>query len=214
MADETPKRVTEDQMTAAWAANVKSLFDQHLEDIEQGKTIGKGWAALALRQAEADHQIVLQMAQNGAALANRVNNDAASISAALNTVATQQLARDQSTAAFLQTMVAAGAFNQQTADNAMSGKLAAQFEGTITKALDAAVAAATQTAPPAQGTTGVAQGATQAMTATANNAMMSELAAMVAALQAQQVKLAEVIGVLLVRVAGEEVKPLTTPAAA
>jgi len=52
------------------------------------------------------------------------------------------------------------------------------------------------------------------MTATANSAMMSELAAMVAALQAQQVKLAEVVGVLLVRVTGEEVKPLTTPAAA
>jgi len=203
-----------DPTTAAWPANVKALFDAHLEDIQQDKTNAKGWAALALRQAEANQALINQLAQNAVTQANLVNNNAASLANLVNSTAVQQVSRDQGATSFWEGLLKASGLAQQTANNAMSNKVAEQFEGIASKAIDAAITAATTSTPVAQGTTGVAQGTTQAMTATANSAMMSELAAMVAALQAQQVKLAEVVGVLLVRVTGEEVKPLTTPAAA
>ena len=201
-----------DPTTAAWPANVKALFDAHLEDVQQDKVSAKGWAGLALRQAEANHNLITQLAQNAVTQANLVNSNAASLAQLMNSSAVQQVSRDQGANSFWEGLLKASGLSQQTANNSMSNKLADQFEGTVTKALDAAIAASAQGNPQVQGTTGVAQGTTQAMTATANSAMMSELAGMIAALQAQQVKLAEVVGVLLVRVTGEEVKPLTPPA--
>jgi len=203
-----------DPTTAAWPANVKALMDEHLATVQQGTASSKAYEALLLRHIDDEHNIILQLAQNAVTQANLVNNNAASLANLVNSTAVQQVSRDQGATSFWEGLLKASGLAQQTANNAMSNKVAEQFEGIASKAIDAAITAATTSTPVAQGTTGVAQGTTQAMTATANSAMMSELAAMVAALQAQQVKLAEVVGVLLVRVTGEEVKPLTTPAAA
>lgn len=190
--------------TDAWATNIKALFDQHLEDVEQGKIVAKGWNALALRQAEADHQIILQMAQNGAALANLVNNSTAAA-----------VSRDNAAASAWQNLVLASALTNpaELAETAIGAKVTEQVRTAVDRAFETATVAAAQASPLPQGTTGVAQGSMQTTNAVAADAIMAQLAATTMAMQAQMAKLAEVVNVLLVRVTGEEVKPLTTPAA-
>ena len=189
--------------TDAWATNIKALFDQHLEDTEQGKVIAKGFSALALRQAEANHQIVLQMAQNGVALANLVNNATAA-----------NVSRDQAAASAWQNLVMASALTNpaELAETAIGAKVTEQVRTAVDRAFETATAAAAQASPLPQGTTGVAQGSMQATTAAGTDVTIANLVAANAAMTAQLAKLMSVVDVLLVRITGEEVKPLTTPA--
>lgn len=191
--------------TDAWATNIKALFDQHLADVQRAQESSKTAEATILRHVDDYHALAVQMMQNAVTTANVVNNATAT-----------EVARGQSAAAAWQNLVLAGALTNpaELAETAIGAKVTEQVRDAVSRAFDTVTAASAQASPLPQGTTGVAQGSMQTTNAVAADAIMAQLAATTMAMQAQMAKLAEVVNVLLVRVVGEEVKPLTTPAAA
>jgi hypothetical protein len=81
-----------------------------------------------------------------------------------------------------------------TAQGAMANNLTNQMRSVAFEAVQSALAQAAQTSPPAQGTTGVAQGGMQLGGGVATTAIMAQIA-----------KLAEAVNVLYIKVLGEEV---------
>jgi hypothetical protein len=208
-------------VAASWAANVKEAFEQVIVqtatqaaeraiDAKREVEYVDGWKALALRQAEANHQLVLQVATNNAALANRVNNDGASVSARL-----------ANAGMFWDNFLNSEAINNQnvaqSASDRMQAETAKGLQDTVKAAMDAAVANAGQANPVAMGTSGVNQGAMQTAKAISTDALADSVAAMQiqlaatnnaiqianTAIAAQISKLAELVTVLNLKVAGD-----------
>ena len=120
-----------------------------------------------LRWADDAHNVANLVANNSAALANRVSNLAAT----------------------WDNLVVAG-----EVDTTAQGKMAADLARSVAnEAVQQALAMTAQTAPPAQGTTGVAQGAMQMGGGVATAAILAQIA-----------KLAEAVNVLYIKVLGEE----------
>lgn len=183
-------------MLEAWSANVKAMFDQHLRDGEREREQVNDWRALAIEQARQNQQIVNRLAQDAATLSTRMAGDGATISARL-----------ASNAVTLDNIVSAGAVTNpaELAETAIGAKVTEQVRDATRTALDAAIAAATQTAPPAQGTTGVAQASLQAAEAATTNAMMTNMGVAIGSIASSMAELNKAMAVLLLRVTGDVV---------
>jgi hypothetical protein len=105
---------------------------------------------------------------------------------------TQHSQRAAANAASWDNLVLAGEIDT-TAQGAMANNLANQMRSVAFEAVQSAMSMTAQTAPPAQGTTGVAQGAMQLGGGVATAAILSQIA-----------KLAEAVNVLYIKVLGEE----------
>jgi hypothetical protein len=120
-----------------------------------------------LRWADDAHGVANLVANNSAVLANRANNLATT----------------------WDNLVIGG-----EVDTTAQGKMAADLARSVAnEAVQQALAMTAQTAPPAQGTTGVAQGAMQMGGGVATAAILAQIA-----------KLAEAVNVLYIKVLGEE----------
>jgi hypothetical protein len=162
---ETPEGF--DQTTlAAWAANLKALFDQHLRDGEREREGQNAWLAFALEGARVNAQIVTRMAQDHATLSTRTANNALTLDG----------------------IILAGALTNpaELAETAIGSKVAEEVRSAAKTAMEAAVAATTQTS-------GVAQGAIQSATGIADAALLAQIA-----------KLAEAVNALYLKVLGQE----------
>lgn len=105
---------------------------------------------------------------------------------------TQHSQRQASMATSWDNLVLAGEVDT-TAQGAMANNLANQMRSVAFEAVQAAMAQTAQTSAAAQGTTGVAQGGMQLGGSVATTAILAQIA-----------KLAEMVGVLYVKVVGEE----------
>ena len=121
-----------------------------------------------LRWADDAHNVANLVANNSALLANRANNLAVT----------------------WDNLVVAG-----EVDTTAQGKMASDLARSVAnEAVQQALAMTAQTAPPAQGTTGVAHGGMQLGGSVATTAILAQIA-----------KLAEAVNVLYIKVLGEEV---------
>ena len=194
----TVEEQSQQQMTNAWMAKVDAMWEAMQVDVKREQEYPDGWKALALRQAEANQQIVNRLAQGAATISERIQSDGASESA-----------RSNAAASAWQNLVLAGALTNpaELSETAIGAKVATEVRSVAKEAIDAAVAAVPGTSAPSQGTTGVAQGAIQTADAVATGAMVTQLAAMNNAMMAQMAKLAEAMNVLTLKVAALEVAP-------
>jgi len=194
----TVEEQSQQQMTNAWMAKVDAMWEAMQVDVKREQEYTDGWKALALRQAEANQQIVNRLAQGAATISERIQSDGASESARANAAASAW-----------QNLVLAGALTNpaELSETAIGAKVATEVRSVAKEAIDAAVAAVPGTSAPSQGTTGVAQGAIQTADAVATGAMVTQLAAMNNAMMAQMAKLAEAMNVLTLKVAALEVAP-------
>jgi hypothetical protein len=105
---------------------------------------------------------------------------------------TQHSQRTAANAASWDNLVIAGEVDT-TAQGSMANTLADRMRSVAFEAVQSAMSMTAQTAPPAQGTTGVAQGAMQMGGGVATAAILAQIA-----------KLAEAVNVLYIKVLGEE----------
>lgn len=120
-----------------------------------------------LRWADDAHNVANLVANNAAVLANRANNNALTFD---------------------------GLMFAGEVDTTAQGKMASDLARSVaSEAVNQALAMTAQTSPPAQGTTGVAQGAMQMGGGIATAAILAQIA-----------KLAEAVNVLYIKVLGEE----------
>jgi hypothetical protein len=179
MADEQ----YESKYDEGWETNFKGLTDAWNAD----------WLNNSKQRAGLQDQVnnlFLQNVQQAQALMNQVAQWGA-----------QEQARGARNAGTWDNLVFAGEIDT-TAQGAMGAKIAADVGDAAKKAIDEAIASAVVTSPPAQGTTGVAQGAVQADIAqvvansnTIQTALLAELA-----------QINKALAVILVKVTGEVVE--------
>ena len=178
----------------AFAVNLKSLVDSHLghTDVRESDgdvLLGERGHRSADLQSKINEQYLSQAANN-AALANTVAQN--------NSIVSNRIA---SNAAGIDTMVLGGLMTRpdEIAEAAIGKNVSDSTADVARDAIRSAVAATSQTSAPAQGTTGVAQGALQTQEPIL---LASELAGMVEvnkAMGVQLAKLAEAINVLIIR---------------
>lgn len=151
-----------------WLRQQEALTNQHIRDVDREREQRNDWAALALEQARQNQQIVNRLAQDGATISARVASNAATIDARL-----------ASAAATLDAVVGANAITAneaaQAADNRMMTDLANKFQNEAKEAIQAAVAAAVQSNPVNQGSTGTAQAGMQLDQSVAISALMAQM---------------------------------------
>jgi hypothetical protein len=173
----------ESKYDEGWETNFKGLTDAWNAD----------WLNNSKQRAGLQDQVnnlFLQNVQQAQALMNQVAQWGA-----------QEQARGARNAGTWDNLVFAGEIDT-TAQGAMGAKIAADVGDAAKKAIDEAIASAVVTSPPAQGTTGVAQGAVQADIAqvvansnTIQTALLAELA-----------QINKALAVILVKVTGEAVE--------
>jgi hypothetical protein len=177
-------KMTWDQaMTEAWSTNVKAMFEQHLRDGEREREQKNLSDALAQRVAEQQNALVSLIQTNAATLANRTAQNAATVDHLANIGGLAQLSEYRN----------------------IGAQVAEQASEAATAAINSALAQGAQSNPVAQGTAGLAQGAVQAGIAGVNVALLSNLAEVIAALGVQVSQIKDALGVILVKVVGEEV---------
>jgi hypothetical protein len=193
-----------DQTTLeANTVNLKRVVDDYAAIAQQRQNAAGGLQdqlnSLFLSWANDAHTVTQRLASDGANLSQLQANNAA--------LAAQ---RTNAAAQTWDNFVYAGEVDV-TAQGSMANTLAEKQRSVIFEAVQAAVAATTQTTAPAQGTTGVAQGAMQTGAAGVNVALMTELAEAMKANSTVQLAILEAlagvnkaIGVILVKVTGEE----------
>jgi hypothetical protein len=175
-------------------------FDQATNEamITNMKRIVDEWAALGQNKASAQaslqdqlnaqhlrfvddqHTLVMRSADLGAALANRVAQNHAT----------------------LDNLVWAGEVDT-TAQGAMATNLSNQMRSVAFEAVQSAMAQAAVTSPPAQGTTGVANGALQTQVAPELAQILVNANTVQTALLAELAQIEKALAVLLVRVTGD-----------
>lgn len=188
-------------------ANLKRIVDDYAAIAQQRQNAAGGLQdqlnSLFLTWANDAHVVTQRLASDGANLSQLQANNAA--------LAAQ---RANSAAQTWDSFVYAGEVDV-TAQGSMANTLAEKQRSVIFEAVQAAVAATTQTTAPAQGTTGAAHGAMQTGTAGVNVALMADLAEAMKANNTVQLAILEAlagvnkaIGVILVKVTGEETTTL------
>ena len=181
--------------TATWAETVEMANATNL------KRIVDEWAALsankAAQQAALQDQLNqqhLRWSEDAHVIAQRLASDGVNLSQLQATNAATHSQRAAASAQSFDNLVLAGEIDT-TAQGSMANTLANQMRSVTFEAVQAAMAQTALTSAPAQGTTGVAEGAMQMGGSVATAAILAQIA-----------KLAEVVNVLAVKVLGEEVK--------
>ncbi len=208
---------------AAWAANVKALFDQHLNDIQREKNQWNDWHTFSLEQARQNQQIVNRLAQGAATVSERLASDGANFSAMLATSAATAQARIASAGVALDTIAGFNGMtkltNAEVANNRLSADVVDQFADVAKNTVEGAVASqaaatAAQAAasgfgvvsgPVPQGTTGVVQGGMQTGYGAAIESMMATNAVTTNAILAALAELNKTMGLLIIKVSGSVV---------
>lgn len=185
--------MAEEHMNDTWDASVVQANGINL------KRVVDEWAAVAhnkavanaglqdqinsqfLRWADDAHSVANLVANNSAVLANRANNLATT----------------------WDNLVVGGEIDT-TAQGAMANNLANQMRSVAFEAVQTAMAQTAQTSAPAQGTTGMAQGALQTGAAGVNVALLANMTEVMAAIGASLVNVESALKVILVKVTGEE----------
>lgn len=187
---EGTKEVWDQSMLEAWMVNTKAMFEQHLRDGEREREQKNTQEALAARVAEQQNALVMLIQSNAASLANRTAQNAATVDHLANMAGLAQLSEYRN----------------------IGAQVAEQASEAATAAVNSALAQGAQSSPVAQGTTGLAQGAIQAGVAGVNVALLTDLAEAMKANNTVQLAILEAlagvnkaIGVILVKVVGEEV---------
>jgi hypothetical protein len=197
-----PEDVVDSQRNDSWdqtvleafAVNLKSLVDSHLGHTDVRESDGdvllgnRGHATAQLQDKV--NQLFLEGHQQHNSIVNRLAQDSATVSG-----------RVASNAVTLDGMIYGGLMTRpdEIAEAAIGKNVSDSTADVARDAIRAAVAQTQQTSAPAQGTTGVAQGALQTQEPIL---LASELAGMVEvnkALGVQLAKLAEAINVLIIR---------------
>lgn len=158
----------------AFTTNIKRVVDDYADLANQQ-------ARAAQKQSEAVWTQFLDQNRQWQAIAQQ---------AAINL--TQHSQRAAASAQTWDSLIVAGEVDT-TAQGAMANNLANQMRSIAFEAVQAAMAQTQQTSAPAQGTTGVAQGAMQTGTGIADVAILAQIA-----------KLAEAVNVIYLKVLGEE----------
>lgn len=170
----------------------ESLTSQHVRDVDDKARFVDQLTAFALRTAEANQTLILRMANDAATASQRNASAAESLS--------QRILQN---AATLDAVIGANAITAneaaQAADNRMMTDLANKFQNEAKAAMEAGIAAAVQSNPVNQGTTGVAQAGLQTNAAVAIDAINANIVA----LNSVVAKLAEVMGEFMVVTASE-----------
>lgn len=185
MADEHMNDTWDASVVQANGINLKRIVDEWAA-ISQNKAVANSnlqdqLNSQFLRWADDAHVITQRLASDGANLSQLQANNAA--------IASQRSVADAQT---WDNLVFAGEIDT-TAQGAMANNLANQMRSVAFEAVQSAMSMTAQTAPPAQGTTGVAQGAMQMGGGVATAAILAQIA-----------KLAEAVNVLYIKVLGEE----------
>ena len=174
MAEEHQNDSWDASVVQANGINLKRIVDEWAA-VSHNKAVANGNLqdqinSQFLRWADDAHSVANLVANNSAVLANRANNLATT----------------------WDNLVVGGEIDT-TAQGAMANNLANQMRSVAFEAVQSAMSMTAQTAPPAQGTTGVAQGAMQMGGGVATAAILAQIA-----------KLAEAVNVLYIKVLGEE----------
>jgi hypothetical protein len=176
----------ESKYDEGWETNFKGLTDAWNAD----------WLNGAKQRAGLQDQVnnlFLQNVQNAQALMNQVAQWGAA-----------EQAREARNAGTWDNLVFAGEVDT-TAQGAMGAKIAADVGDAAKKAIDEAIASAVVTSPPAQGTTGVAQGALQTQTPIELATVLNNQITTQTAILARLAQITDALAVILVKVTAEEV---------
>lgn len=233
MSDETVKETVEATAAAqanAWAANIKALFEQLVtqnsvqqaqrsRDADRERENQNDWHAFSLEQARQNQQIVNRLAQDATTISARLAAEGANFSAAMQA---QQVRSVGNQGTIDNVVLMDGVTNlkaAQIARDSMMSDVAMDLKNTAGAAIDASEAAQTAataaqatasgfgvvSSPVPQGTTGVAQAGLQTGYSASIESMMASNAVATNAILAQISKLAEIVGVLTLKVAGDVV---------
>ena len=204
---------------AAWAANVKALFDQHLNDIQREKNQWNDWHTFSLEQARQNQQIVNRLAQDAATISARLASVGANFTAALQM---QQIRAAGNNATIDNIALVDGITNlkaAQIARDSMMSDVAMDLKNVAGQAVETAQAAQTAataaqaaasgfgvvSGPVPQGTTGVVQGGMQTGYGAAIESMMATNAVTTNAILAALAELNKTMGLLIIKVSGSVV---------
>lgn len=202
---------------AAWSANVKAVFDQHLHDIQREKTQWNDWHALSLEQARQNQQIVNRLAQDAATISARLASEGANFTAALQM---QQIRAAGNNATIDNIALVDGITNlkaAQIARDSMMSDVAMDLKNVAGQAVETAQAAQTAataaqaaasgfgvvSGPVPQGTTGVSQGGMQLGYGTSIESLMATNATATNAILASIAELNKAVSMLIVKVTGD-----------
>jgi len=213
MADPTFEFQTMQSFTDAWLTNVKAMHEAWQADSQQQakqrQSLQDQLNAQHLRFVEDQHTLLMRTADQNANLGHRVASNAASVDTLIANNAVIQSQAAQNTAQLLQALILSGEIDT-TAQGAIGAKTAEEFRSAAKQAIEAAIAAVPGTSAPSQGTTGVAQGALQTQAPIELAQVLSNNITIQTAVLTELAQINKALAVLLVRVAGEEVKPPAT----
>lgn len=167
--------------------NFKQAVDNYLAGAQQQNGQQAAFQQLVnqqfLRFVEDQHTLVMRSADSNAQVMNRQAHNAVGVDH----------------------MVNIGALNQQASANAMSAKVAADLRDVATQTVEAAMAAVPGTSAASQGTTGVAQGGLQMQVPTELAQILTNNVTIQTALLKALADINTALGVIVVKVTGEEV---------
>jgi predicted amidohydrolase YtcJ len=174
-------------LTDAWQTNFLSAAKQ-----QQG--LQDKLNEQHLRFVEDQHTLVMRTADQGALVANRAANNAATLD--------YKTANDHGT---LGNLIFGGEIDT-TAQGAIGAKTAEEFRSVAKQAVEAAMAAVPGTSAASQGTTGVAQGALQTQTPVELAQVLTNNITVQTAILKALADINNSLGVILVKVTGEAVE--------